>query len=304
MTQRKRPAAKKARKVQAKRTVKYTLTPTRSRFATLVLWLIGVLLIIAGGALGLVNVWAGGIWAVAGILLLPPVFDAIKSTIKRVKLASFVLILVGFFTAIIAGHGTPQSGDRFGELFVRTLDLLQKALSETANAADNKNDSASNNQPSKPSKTKAKTQKSTAGEIDCKIVGVSDGDTATCLSDDNEQLRIRFAQIDAPEKAQPFGQVAKRALSDLIYQQRVRLVIYEKDRYGRYVADVYVGEVNVNKQMVANGLAWAYKEYLRDNDYLLLEQDARTRHLGLWADKHPVYPSDYRKAKRSGNATQ
>lgn len=129
----------------------------------------------------------------------------------------------------------------------------------------------------------------------CKIVGVSDGDTATCLLDDKTQIKIRLAQIDAPESGQDFGQVSKHALSDMIYGRVVSLKISTTDRYGRTVAEVFIDETNVNKQMVAQGMAWAYREYNKDKEYLDLENKAKQQKLGLWSQPEPIYPSEFRK---------
>lgn len=134
--------------------------------------------------------------------------------------------------------------------------------------------------------------------ITCKIVGVSDGDTATCLDNGQRQIKIRFAGIDAPEKRQEFGEKSKQALSNMIYSKTVQLNIENTDRYGRTVATVYVGDTNVNEQMVRDGMAWAYREYGGDK-YAEYEAQARKDKLGLWAHPNPIYPSDFRKAKRS-----
>lgn len=135
--------------------------------------------------------------------------------------------------------------------------------------------------------------------ITCRIVGVSDGDTATCLDAQKQQLKIRFAQIDAPEKGQDFGQAAKKQLSELIFDKQVTLAVHDKDRYGRTVAEVFVDGKNINKQMVATGYAWAYRAYMTDSDYLLLETQAKSQGIGLWSSPNPIYPEDYRKAKKT-----
>ncbi|GLW61708.1 hypothetical protein Hthe01_20570 [Hydrogenophilus thermoluteolus] len=56
-----------------------------------------------------------------------------------------------------------------------------------------------------------------------RISGVSDGDTLTCLAE-KRQIRVRLAQIDAPEKRQPFGEKAKQALSNLVFGKTVELI--------------------------------------------------------------------------------
>lgn len=143
-------------------------------------------------------------------------------------------------------------------------------------------------------------------DIECKVVGVSDGDTFTCLDDSNTQIKVRMNQIDAPESGQDFGKVAKQTLSDYIYGQRVGLSVSGADKYSRTLAEVYrlSDEQNINKLMVRDGMAWAYQEYLTDYEYTSLESAARSSGVGLWAHPNPVYPSAWRSsAKTTSNAT-
>ena len=134
-------------------------------------------------------------------------------------------------------------------------------------------------------------------DVSCRIVGVTDGDTATCLTADKQQIKIRMDQIDAPEIGQDFGSASKRALSDMIYGKEVELDTKEQDKYGRTVAEIYVDGQNVNKMMVALGMAWAYREYMRDAEYETLETQARRQSQGLWSQPNAIYPSDYRRGK-------
>lgn len=132
-----------------------------------------------------------------------------------------------------------------------------------------------------------------------KCVGVADGDTATILLEDKTQIKVRFWGIDAPEKSQDFGQVAKKKLSDLIFDKKVRVVVQNKDRYQRYVAKVYVGRRYVNKLMVSEGLAWHYKHYAPDDrDLAKAEQSARKAKKGLWQHKNPTAPWDFRSSSK------
>lgn len=130
----------------------------------------------------------------------------------------------------------------------------------------------------------------------CFVTRISDGDTATCLKDDKKtQVKIRFAQIDAPESKQEFGTVSKQALSNMIFNKNIDLVVEETDRYGRNVAEVFIDGVNVNKYMVKNGYAWAYKEYMKDKDYLRLQESAQNAKVGIWSHPKPIYPQDFRR---------
>lgn len=133
----------------------------------------------------------------------------------------------------------------------------------------------------------------------CKIVGISDGDTATCLTSSKNQIKIRFDQIDAPEKKQPFGTQARQTLANMIFGKQVTLKTKTTDRYGRTVAEVFVGHTNVNKAMVEQGMAWAYREYMTDTDYLRLEGIAKSAKRGLWSHPNPIYPQDFRRSGSS-----
>ena len=139
-----------------------------------------------------------------------------------------------------------------------------------------------------------------AADLTGKVVGISDGDTLTLLVPDGasfKQIKVRLGEIDTPESRQPYGQRAKQALSDLAYNQQARVVVQDTDRYGRTVGRVYVGSVDVNAEMVKQGAAWAYRQYLKDQSLLKLEADAKAAKRGLWglpeAERCP--PWDWRK---------
>jgi endonuclease YncB( thermonuclease family) len=121
-----------------------------------------------------------------------------------------------------------------------------------------------------------------AGSIAGKVVGVTDGDSLKVLMD-GRQTAVRLEGIDAPETSQPFGKAAKAALSDLVFGRVVVLVPLEKpDRYGRTLARVLVGGVDVNQEMVRQGLAWHYLEYSTDQSLAAAESEAWQSQRGLW----------------------
>lgn len=97
-----------------------------------------------------------------------------------------------------------------------------------------------------------------------KVVSVADGDTITVLDADKTQHKIRLNGIDAPEKAQPFGQLSKQSLSDLVFGKTVQIDANKVDRYGREVGKVLVDGVDTNLEQVRRGLAWHYKAYQRE----------------------------------------
>jgi len=125
-----------------------------------------------------------------------------------------------------------------------------------------------------------------AAEYNGKVVGVSDGDTLTLLVADGasfKQIKVRLGEIDTPESKQPYGERAKQTLSDLAYNKQARVVVQDTDKYGRTVGRVYVGGVDVNAEMIRQGAAWVYRQYLKDQSLLALEAEAKSAKRGLWA---------------------
>lgn len=133
-----------------------------------------------------------------------------------------------------------------------------------------------------------------------KVVAVTDGDTVKVLDASKTQHTVRLAGIDAPEKKMPFGQKAKDALSDLVFNKTVEVETEKVDRYGRSVGKVLVNGREANLAMVNAGMAWHYKKYEKEqtpSDRLLYanaEQEARARKVGLWHDPAPVPPWAWR----------
>jgi endonuclease YncB( thermonuclease family) len=132
-----------------------------------------------------------------------------------------------------------------------------------------------------------------------RVVGVIDGDTVDVLFAGNSLTRIRLAEIDAPEKNQPWGQRAKQGLSAMVFGKTVSVVKQGQDRYGRTIGEIRVSDSYVNREMVKAGLAWAYRQYLKDRSILDAENQARARKVGLWSDNPSfiVAPWDWRHAK-------
>jgi len=152
--------------------------------------------------------------------------------------------------------------------------------------------------------------------IQGRVVSVSDGDTITLLDADHQQHKIRLSGIDAPEKAQPFGQRSKENLSRLIFGRDVAVEWRKKDRYGRTVGKVMVAEpacreaacpkiLDACHAQIVAGMAWWYRQYAREqesgdsNRYEQSELEARARRIGLWSDPQPTPPWEWRKAKKS-----
>lgn len=133
-------------------------------------------------------------------------------------------------------------------------------------------------------------------EISCKVVGISDGDTLTCLQD-RKPLKVRLLHIDAPESGQPDGKNAKQALAALAFKKQVQLHATGYDKYGRLLAEVYEGSQNINLTLVQQGWAWAYVQ--TKPLYKEAELIAKNKRIGLWQNPYPVSPSEWRKLKRT-----
>lgn len=137
-----------------------------------------------------------------------------------------------------------------------------------------------------------------AAQIQGHVIRVLDGDTLEILQD-KKPVRVRLANIDAPEKKQPFGRWSATQLKDLVAGKPVTVQYAQTDRYGRILGRVYTADgTEANRWQVRNGAALVYPDY--NNDYTLppLQRDARALKRGLWADKNPVPPWTWRKQNK------
>jgi len=147
------------------------------------------------------------------------------------------------------------------------------------------------------------------------VVGVADGDTITVLDANHQQHKVRLGGIDAPEKAQPFGQRSKQSMSSLAFGKEVAVQWNKHDRYRRVIGKVMVADPNcrltqcpktldAGLAQITVGLAWWYEKYSREQApedaerYSFAEHEARAKRAGLWADRNPVPPWDWRKGTR------
>jgi micrococcal nuclease len=133
-----------------------------------------------------------------------------------------------------------------------------------------------------------------AGRPTWRVVTVHDGDTVTCADPEEREHKIRLLGIDAPEYQQPFGQAARQALAGKLAAGGVRVEATARDQHGRLLATLFVGDRDVNRELVADGLAWVFGGFAPDEDLLAAEAEARRQRRGLWSDPHPVAPGDWR----------
>ena len=138
--------------------------------------------------------------------------------------------------------------------------------------------------------------------IQGEVVGITDGDTLTILMD-RKQYKIRLAEIDTPERGQPYASRAQQALSELAFGKVIIADVQDVDRYGRYVARLYVDELDVSREMVRLGAAWVYRQYLRDKSLLEVEAGAKVAKRGLWSlpEAQNIPPWEWRRGSRQSN---
>lgn len=133
-----------------------------------------------------------------------------------------------------------------------------------------------------------------AAEFSGKVVAVLDGDTLMVIRG-GHPVKVRLAEIDAPEKSQPFGMASKKSLAEMVKGKQIQVKSSAVDDYGRLIAKVRVGEVNVNHEQVRRGMAWEYSRYHSNRALMALQRDAQQARRGLWEESDPVEPSLWRK---------
>ena len=151
-------------------------------------------------------------------------------------------------------------------------------------------------------------------DINGKVVAVTDGDTIKVLDDNRVQHKIRLTGIDAPEKAQPFGNASRKHLASMVAGKEVRVETTKKDRYGRVLGKVWVQPrdcpgcgktLNANHAQILSGMAWWYRDYAKDQSpedrarYKSAVDKARKRKLGLWSEANPIPPWVWRRGQRT-----
>jgi endonuclease YncB( thermonuclease family) len=148
------------------------------------------------------------------------------------------------------------------------------------------------------------------------VTKVSDGDTITIQDSKKTKVKVRLYGIDAPETeksnkktghvskpGQPYGEEAYQALQSKILKKNVKLDVMAVDQYKRSVGIVTLNSKSINEEMVAEGHAWAYRQYLNTpykSEYIRLEEQARAKKFGLWVQNNPQPPWEFRKSLKKG----
>ena len=130
------------------------------------------------------------------------------------------------------------------------------------------------------------------------ITKVIDGDSVIAKLGE-KSVRVRLAEIDAPEIGQPWGLNAKKALEAKVTGIRVNMEVIDVDRYDRLVARLNLDGRQINRELVGEGHAWVYRRYMSDESLLLDETNAIKRKHGLWAKANQIAPWEWRRGKRS-----
>ena len=132
------------------------------------------------------------------------------------------------------------------------------------------------------------------------VINVSDGDSITVRAG-GQNIKIRLAEIDAPELGQPWGTKSRQELASLVAGKTVSVTPQGQDRYDRVIARIAVNGHDINSAMVQRGAAWAYDGYVRDPSIPQFEAQARSDRAGLWAmsahERQP--PWEYRAQRRN-----
>ena len=129
-----------------------------------------------------------------------------------------------------------------------------------------------------------------------RVVTVSDGDTVWVTPVQSQRrMKLRMQGIDAPERCQPGGEEATRALRELLLNQTVEVVVRGQDDYQRGLARIRLQGKDVGAFMVSQGHAWSYRFKSDPGPYVREEQAARQARRGVFAQARPERPYDFRR---------
>jgi micrococcal nuclease len=139
--------------------------------------------------------------------------------------------------------------------------------------------------------------------LKARVSKVNDGDSIE-VELDSGHARVRLNAIDTPEYDQPYGAQSSAALKAMLpIGSMVELEVATQDQFRRLVATVWMNQggqrINVNETMLRQGHAWAFRRYMKDPRFCDLEEEARSKKLGLWARpvSEWIYPPEWRYLK-------
>lgn len=117
-------------------------------------------------------------------------------------------------------------------------------------------------------------------------------------------VKIRLAEIDAPEKAQTFGEASKQSLSGMVLGKQVKVVSQAVDQYGRLIAHLSVDGLDVNAEQIRRGMAWEYSNFHSNQALIALQNESKQAPRGLWAQSNPTPPWKWRKQHPSSGTAR
>lgn len=130
--------------------------------------------------------------------------------------------------------------------------------------------------------------------ISGKVIRVSDGDTIL-LQSGSQRIKVRMCGIDAPELKQSYGKDSKNYLENRILNKNVDIKVINEDKYGRKVGKVFYKNKDINLEMIETGNAWFYEYHAkREKEYRKAFKNAQEQKLGLWKEKNPQNPRNFR----------
>lgn len=131
-----------------------------------------------------------------------------------------------------------------------------------------------------------------------RVVRVVDGDTLIVLAG-RDQVRVRLAGIDAPERpGQDFSAASRDSLAQIVAGKVVSVTYDTRDQYGRVIGQVNASGVNANTQQLQRGYAWVYARFNSNPVDHAIQAKARFRRIGLWADPAPIPPWQWRHVRK------
>lgn len=143
--------------------------------------------------------------------------------------------------------------------------------------------------------------------IEGMVRAVYDGDTVLLTTREESRLKVRLYGIDAPETQKPdkpgqaYGAISRRTLMYKIMGRRVTAELVDIDQYKRAVAVIRYSGRDINREMVSEGMAWAYRQYLQGtyaSEYIGAENLAREHRAGIWREPNPQPPWEFRNGRQ------
>ncbi len=132
---------------------------------------------------------------------------------------------------------------------------------------------------------------------------VFDGDTLNVQNENGNIVKVRLYGIDAPEKSQPFANKAREFVYNQTKGKEFTIEIHDIDKYGRQVVVLYdENGISLQEEILAQGFAWVHPYFCHDlmicPSYEKAEYEAREEGLGLWQDKNPEAPWEFKKRNK------